>query len=132
MGNRIHLLLLVMVGCAAGCGPSPVVGGTSGSLQAGGAPLGDVQVKLHQADGTSWRMIGFADSAADGTFQLVTNGARGPLQLAPGEYRCTLESVGAPVLIPPAYAQAETTPLRVSWDESDRDLSLVVPERLLP
>jgi hypothetical protein len=63
----------------------------------------------------------------DGAFELVANGAQGPLWLSPGEYRCTLESAGAPVQFPMEYAQADTTPLTISWSAGDKELDLEVP-----
>jgi hypothetical protein len=114
-----------------GCGPRPVAGGTPGVLRTGGQPLPDVQVKLHRQEGASWQVVGFADTTTDGSFQLVTPGAAGPLALPPGEYRATLESVGAPIQIPPAYAKPDSSPLVVSWSEGDDTLNLQIVETLI-
>ena len=119
---KLMVLLLVAAGC--GGGPRPVTGGTAGELHAGGDPLGDIQVTVHQIEGTSFEAIGFAATRADGSFELVTPGAAGPLRLTPGEYCCTLESVGAPITIPREYTRAETTPLKVNWEPGDTNLEL--------
>jgi hypothetical protein len=126
------VLLASLLVALAGCGVSPVTGGTPGVLRADGQPLGDVQVRIYRRDADQWLPIGFGDTAADGSFHLVTSGAQGPLQLVPGEYRCVLESVGAPVRIPRDYADIETTPLLVSWSAQDNTLTLDIPQRLIP
>lgn len=123
-------LLLLMV-IAPGCGPRPIVGGTKGLLRTAGKPLSDVQVTVHEVQSGATSPIGFGVTTTDGTFELVTNGAKGPLRLAPGEYRCTLESAGAPVKIPKAYAQPDTTPLKVSWSSENARLDLEVSVPLI-
>ena len=123
------LLAATLVGCG---GPKPITGGTSGVLRAGGDVLAEVQVTVHQQDGAALKPIGFAVTGADGTFQLVTNEARAPLLLAPGEYRCTLESAGSPARFPPALSKAETTPLAVKWSAGDTTLNLDLLYRVLP
>ena len=115
-----------------GCGPSPVVGGTSGVLRAGGEPLGDIQVTVYQPKDAAWQPIGFADTAIDGTFRLLLSGAAGPLELAPGEYRFTLQSVGAPVIVPKELTDVGTTPLRASWNNEQAQLTLSLPKKLRP
>ena len=118
--------MMIMLIVAAGCGGGarPVSGGTAGALYSGGDPLGDIQVTVHQLEGMSFETIGFAATHADGSFELVTPGAQGPLRLTPGEYCCTLESVGAPITIPKEYTKAETTPLKVTWESGDANLEL--------
>jgi hypothetical protein len=116
-----------------GCGPRPIVGGTPGVLRAGGQPLAEVQVTLHQQEGSAWLPVGFADTAGDGSFELVSRGAAGPLVLSPGEYRATLESVGSPIHIPPAYAKPDSSPLTVSWSAGDDQLDLhLTDQNLMP
>jgi len=123
---------LACVVALPGCGRvKPVTGGTIGILHAGDDYLSDIQVTVHKVDGSSLQPIGFAVTAADGSFELVSNGAKGALWLSPGEYRCTLESAGAPVQIPKEYAQPDTTPLKVSWSAGDDELNLEIPA-LLP
>lgn len=114
-----------------GCGPQPVKGGTAGNLMAAGKPLSDVQVTVFQNAGTAFQPIGFAVTKTDGSFQLLQNQARGPLNLAAGDYRCTLESAGAPIKIPKQFAKPETTPLKVSWS-GDGKIDLTLSEKLLP
>ena len=125
-------LLAIALGAAliAGCGPRPVVGGTSGVLLAGGEPLADMQLTVYENQLGTWEAIGFADTAADGTFKLLLNEARGPLQLAPGSYRFTLQSVGAPLLVPQQLAQVDTTTLQTEWTGNDTELKLTLPSKL--
>lgn len=114
---------------AAGCGgPRGVTGGTEGVLHAGGERLADIQLTIHEVEGSTTKPIGFAQTRTDGTFNLVTNGAMGPLRLDAGEYLCTIESAGSPVQIPPELMKAKTTSLKVTWTDSDRMLDLNVPE----
>jgi hypothetical protein len=93
----------------------------------GGNPLAEVQVTVHRHDGSAWQPIGFADTAGDGTFALLQPQAAGPLTLAPGAYRCTLESVGSPIQIPRVCTSFETTPLRITWSAGDNRLDLELP-----
>lgn len=105
----------------------PVAGGTTGTLRVGGELLSDIQVTVHQVEGGSTRPLGFGVTDLEGSFELVTNGAQGALWLSPGEYRCTLESAGAPVQLPKEYFKPDTTPLKISWSAGDRSLDLDVP-----
>src|SRR5437867_2428463 len=125
--NLSHFVLVLIITALSGCGVRSVPGGTVGTLQIGGDFLSDIQVTVHQVEGDSTHPVGFGVTDAEGAFELVTNGAHGALWLSPGEYRCTLESAGAPVQLPVEYAQAETTPIKVSWSESDGSLDLAVP-----
>jgi hypothetical protein len=121
------MALLVVAAALPGCGVRPVTGGTKGVLRYGGKLLGDIQVTVHQVDGSSTQPIGFGVTANDGSFRLVKNGASGALWLSPGEYRCTLESAGAPIRLAKEYAKAETTPLKITWSAGDKSLDLEVP-----
>lgn len=123
------LVTLLLPGCG---GPKPVSGGTPGMLRSQGYPLAEMKVTLYQAEGSGFRLIGFASTGMDGSFQLVTKEARGPLKLPPGNYRYTLESNGSPARIPRAVLKPETTPLRLSWAADDAQLRLDVPFRLRP
>jgi hypothetical protein len=96
-------------------------------LHYAGKALCDIQVTIYQRDGGSPKPIGFGVTANDGTFRLMKNMASGALWLAPGEYCCTLESVGSPIRIPKAYASAETTPLKVTWSRANQSLDLEAP-----
>lgn len=125
-GMRLGPLLL-LAAALPGCGARPVTGGTAGVLHFGGKSTSDIQVTVHEVVGGTTQPIGFGVTLLDGSFHLVTNGARGALWLSPGEYRCTLESAGAPVKIPKEYARADTTPLKVDWSTSDQSLDLEVP-----
>ncbi|MGE3315657.1 MAG: hypothetical protein AB7O26_11120 [Planctomycetaceae bacterium] len=127
--KRIHALMnfavLALALCLPGCGVKPVSGGTSGLLLSGGEPLCDVQITVHRINKGELQPVGFGVSTYDGSFELVTNGAKGPLELEAGEYHCTLESVGAPIVIPGEYLRADTTPLKLDWKD-DGHLKLEV------
>lgn len=122
------LLALFLVCEMIGCGVKPVPGGTKGTLRSEQAPLSDIQITLHQRDADEYRPIGFGVADADGRFQLYSNGAKGPLWLPPGEYRCTLESTGSPLNIPGEYAAVDATPLAFTWSQDDEQLDLEVPD----
>lgn len=126
-GERWSAALILCGVLAIGCGPRPIVGGTRGSLRGGEQPLGEVQVSVFASEQGVWTLIGSAITTDDGGFALVTPGAQGPLQLPAGEYRCTLESAGAPIRIPPEYLQPETTPLRVVRSDDAAPLELATP-----
>ncbi|MFN0018029.1 MAG: hypothetical protein ACKVP0_07210 [Pirellulaceae bacterium] len=119
MSNFLKLLSLFALLAQGGCGAAPVSGGTKGRLQAGNDGLGDVQVTVHQEDAGKWQPVGFGVTDFDGRFQLVQNGAKGPLWLSPGEYRCTLQSAGTPVAIPEVFGRPETTPLQATVKGKD-------------
>ena len=128
--QSLRLRLAVLVACAfglAGCGPKPITGGTPGTLAFEGKPVSDIRVTVHRRHGGQSEPIGFAVTANDGTFALVTNEARGPLRLTPGDYCFTLESVGPPVRIDKEYTKPDSTPLKVSWSAADTSLTLDVP-----
>lgn len=130
MRRRFEIFTLAMFALAVlpGCGGvQPVTGGTPGVLHAGTETYSDMQVTVYRVEGGDLNRSGFAITKSDGTFELVSNDAEGPLVLTDGEYRCTLESAGAPLQFPRAYAKAETTPLKVTWLSSDVKLDLQVP-----
>lgn len=105
-----------------------VSGGTTGVLHAGSVLLSDVQVTLHRVDGTATEAIGIGTTRANGRFELVQPGARQALHLSPGEYRVTVESVGAvPLSFARDFESAETSPLRVNWTSKSAQLDLEVP-----
>lgn len=124
---RTLFILLFLLTLFTGCGPRPVTGGTPGTLRAGGELLSDIQVNVFQLEGGTWKPIGFGLTGLQGEFALFTPGAQGPLTLIPGNYRFTVESAGAPIFFPPEYAQAETTPLTITWPTSTSLLTLDVP-----
>jgi uncharacterized iron-regulated membrane protein len=130
LSTKPGLASLLLLSCFLGCGPRPVTGGTPGVLIANGQPLAEVQINVHQMVDNKPQKVGFGISDSDGSFSLVKNEAKGLLRLAPGEYRCTLESAGAPIQVPPEYAAWETTPLNITWREEMRMLELVLPLRL--
>lgn len=117
-------LLLMLAGCGS---PRGVTGGTKGMLHSSAERLAEIQITIHQVNGATSKPIGFAATRLDGTFELVTNGAREPLRLRAGDYLCTLESIGSPLQIPPEFTRPETTPLKVSWAGTESSLDLNVP-----
>ena len=127
LGGWMMLVAGVGVMMFAGCGPRPTPGGTAGRLTSGGLPLSEVQLTIHGVEGSEFRALGIAVPSSDGEFRLVTMEARGPLLLTPGEYRCTLESLGAPVVIPPEYTSPATTPWKIEWSDSSQLLQLEAP-----
>jgi hypothetical protein len=128
MKNLLHGLLLPVLFVLSGCGANPVAGGTKGRLQAGTAGLGDIQLTVHHLENGNWRPLGFGVTDYQGKFELVQNRAQGPLWLSPGDYRCTLQSAGAPVAIPDEFSQPETTPLQTTVKTKDDVLDLKSPD----
>ena len=127
---RSMLFFFVFVACS-GCGAERVLeisGGTTGKIHNGREPLIGIQVTVHQLDGESIKPIGVAASRLDGSFELVTMDGTGACQLLPGEYRCTLESVGAPVVIPAEFAKPETTPLKIALSDEEEAIDLKLPQ----
>ncbi|HEY1066849.1 MAG TPA: hypothetical protein VGE52_12090 [Pirellulales bacterium] len=121
---------LTALGGIAGCrrGPKPVEGGTRGVVRAGAVPLREVRVTVYpQADATATE-LGHAVTAPDGSFALVKPQAAGPLFLPPGEYRITLESVGAePLRFSPAIGDRRKSPLVVTHRDETALLDVNAP-----
>jgi hypothetical protein len=111
-------LLILFAAVMPGCGPVPIIGGTSGVLTTDGNPIPDVQVTVYPA--VSGESLGYAVTRADGSFELIAADSSGPLELERGSYVVTLESVGAPTDLPRAYMHRESTPLRIDWNEAGR------------
>jgi hypothetical protein len=108
------VLLIVALSIVAGCGPQPIVGGTSGQFCVNGEFMGDVELSLYPADSPETR-AGFAVTTDDGWFQLVQEGASGRLLLPAGRFRVTVASAGTEWPIPADYTKPDTTPLEVEW-----------------
>jgi hypothetical protein len=124
----LPLLFVVIAGCDGSDGVGAITGGTAGKIHNGSDPLFGIQVTVHQLDGESMEPIGVAAAQLDGTFELVTLDGLEACQLGPGEYRCTLESVGTPVLIPNEFAKPETTPLKIVLSADDETIDLDLPQ----
>jgi hypothetical protein len=116
--------LMLLNGCSEG--PSPVVGGTAGSLVAGGIPIPDFEVMVYKSGSTV--PLGMGTTGNDGKFQLVLPKGEGPLWLETGEYVFTLESLGpeAPRMSA-TYSNAAKTPIKMSWKSDDKSLELKIP-----
>lgn len=110
-----------------GCGTKGVTGGTKGLLHTGSAMMSELQITVHLVEGSTTQPIGFGVTDSNGEFELVTNGAKGPLRLSPGEYRFTLESIGAPFVLPKEFTHADTTPLKLSWSADDKTIDFELP-----
>ena len=83
---------------------------------------------MHQVDGDSTEPIGVAASRLDGSFELATMDGTCACQLPAGDYRCTLESAGAPIAIPTVFAKPDTTPLKIALSMDDEAIDLKVPQ----
>ena len=124
---RIQSILLFLLTAAsiAGCNRvQSISGGTEGTLQFGEQVLSDIQVNVHQEEGSAFKLIGFGVTDREGCFELVTPGAKGALWLTPGRYHFTLESAGAPIQIPGEFTMPETTPFKVTWSKEESELEL--------
>lgn len=112
-----------------GCNNSanqPVTGGTAGVLIAGDQPVPDFEVKVYEATGST--LIGIGLTSYDGSFKLVQPTGDSSLWLSEGEYRITLESLGAATpKMSPAYASPSKTPLKVQWKSDSQSLDLKIP-----
>ena len=129
---RVLLLAVVLValpGC--GGGPSPSKGGTPGKLTFGSNVSSDIKVTIHRNAASGFEELGFANTAADGSFVLYNLGATEPLWLEPGDYAFTLESIGPPVEFPEEFVKPESTPLKVTWTSDMTSVSLDAPPELL-
>lgn len=125
-----RLVCVILAGCwltVAGCGTRSVSGGTPGLLTIGGEKLAEIQVRIHAGTGPAFQPVGFGVTRADGTFELLSNGASGALWLPAGEYRVTLETIGPPLPVSQDYLQADRTPLKISWSKALKSLELAVP-----
>lgn len=120
-------VLMLIAAMTPGCGTKGVIGGTKGLLHTGSAMMSELQITVHQVEGSATKQIGSGVTDSNGEFELVTNGAKGPLKLSPGEYRFTLESVGAPVVLPQEFTQADTTPLKLTWSAGDKAIDFDLP-----
>ncbi|MEI8022168.1 MAG: hypothetical protein WCH39_28420 [Schlesneria sp.] len=124
----IPLLLAAIVGCGRVETVPDTSGGTTGKIHNGREPLVGIQVTVYQVDGDSTEPIGVAASRLDGSFELATMDGTCACQLPAGEFRCTLESAGAPIAIPTVFAKPETTPLKIVLSKEDEAIDLKVPQ----
>ncbi len=133
MTIRMQIILGVLLACIAGCQQrsAEITGGTPGTLRFGSQTIGDLVVVLHRGSGTTFEQVGFGRTNAAGEFQLVVQGKEEPLQLPPGDYVVTLESLGPPIAFPKEYVLADKAVLKVSWTDASSQLDLQAPESLL-
>jgi len=122
------LVLLSFVGCSGT--PSPVTGGTKGVLTSDGKPISQMQVNVYATlPSVIDTPIGRGFTNERGEFELVEAKTDEPLNLGPGSYRYTIESVGAEVQIPKDYQDAEKTPLHQPF-AGDEVIKLSMPKLL--
>ena len=128
--SAVSLLLAMGLLLLGGCESNEVVtGGTSGTLTAGGETLTEIQVTVYQKMGSVWEKRGTGVIDSSGKFMLHTPEADAPLTLEAGQYRFTLESAGAPVIIPKPYRSVDSTPLEVAWTTDQSELKLNIADK---
>ena len=127
-GVLVLMMFIAIAGCRDGANSPLVAGGTMGKIHNGRDPLIGIQVTVHQVDGEMMEPIGVAASRPDGSFELVTLDGTNACQLTPGEYRCTLESAGTPLVIPKEFTSPETTPLKINLAADDEAIDLKIPQ----
>jgi 5-hydroxyisourate hydrolase-like protein (transthyretin family) len=115
-----------VIALASGCGERPLKDGTQGVLRFNDEPAANIRVTVNRVEPKGVKSVGYGVTDADGSFRLVTHAGRAGLKLSPGDYRCTLKSMGGSVRIPNHYAEVNTTPLKISWSEGDTRLDLHV------
>ena len=128
-GPALSAVVAVLAGC--GGGSAPAKGGTPGTLTFGANVSSDIRVTIHRSVAGGFEVLGFANTAADGTFVLYNSGATEPLWLEPGDYAFTLETIGPPVEFPKAFTRPESTPLKVKWESDMSSIRLDAPPELL-
>ncbi len=127
MSRHTAFVLSLTLPMICGCGAKSVPGGTKGVLLVGGSPMSELQINVYAITNGMPQAIGFGVTAEDGSFLLYQTGASSGLWLTPGEYRFTLESVGAPTVIPNEFTSAATTPWKVQWTGTEPTLNLDLP-----
>lgn len=112
---------------AIGCGRMPaVIGGTEGVVRAGDVAIDGVEVKIY--DQATATLLGLGTSGPDGTFNLVTPAAAGPLNLTSGEYVATLEAVGPDVpKLPAGSLDFRTSMLKISRASDSEPIEIKLP-----
>lgn len=128
-GLALSAVVAVLAGC--GGGASPAKGGTPGTLTFGSNVSSDIRVTIHRSVAGGFELLGFANTAADGTFVLYNSEATEPLWLETGDYAFTLESVGPPVEFPEEFSRPESTPLKITWESDMSSIRLDAPPELL-
>ncbi|MCA9130487.1 MAG: carboxypeptidase regulatory-like domain-containing protein [Planctomycetales bacterium] len=106
-----------------GCSQQGTAGGTRGRLTSDGVPLPQMQVTVFDAHSNSIA-TGFTQN--NGQFELVSLDGAEPVLLSPGEYRWTLQTVGAEVDIPKRLTDPASSDLAVEWNE-DNEIVLEAP-----
>jgi len=119
MGNRNFPVVALLLATVAGCSrsretPPPDVVPVSGTLTYRGEPVADARLTFWADDESE---PAFALTDRQGRFRCVSNDADG---IASGEYLVTVSRAGGG--IPEKYADADSSPLRVSVEQEDANL----------
>ncbi|MCH9653674.1 MAG: PepSY domain-containing protein [Planctomycetes bacterium] len=123
LGLSVAFLLLSM----SGCGANLLEQGTEATVTVAGEPIIDVRVTVFLMQDGQPVELGSAVSREEGKLKFIQPKAAGPLVLGPGDYRFTVETVGAPLVIPKEYRAPATTPLQVTMPSTD-GITLTLPE----
>lgn len=119
--------VVLITGCGFGVG---FRGGTEGELIVGDSwRLPEIEIGFHLIKGESQEHVGMGVTDPQGYFRVSRANGSGPLQLAPGSYRITIESVGADYQEwSEEYRDPEKTPLVLDWGSTSGIIQLRVPE----
>lgn len=132
--SHVWLLALVLLAIVVGCGgPKSYQGsGITGTIACQGTPLAEIRIEVFELNTpTPGSPKAFAVSKADGRFELFAEGGKRP-ELAAGEYRVTLENLGAPTItFAPAATNAATTPLRCTIVDGKSPIQVEVPAEVM-
>ena len=102
-------------------------GGTPGNLHTEALPVSGVGITVFRLTDGEYRVVGFAETKAEGDFELLQSDGTGPLFLEPAGYRFTLIAVATRFPITKEFTSPETTPLKVEWTADDSVLDFDLP-----
>ena len=123
----LGLSAAILLFSLSGCGSNKLEQGTEAAITVAGEPVVDIRVNVFSVKDGQPAELGFAVSQADGKLKFVKPKASGPLELGPGDYRFTVETVGAPLVIPKEYGDPAMTPLQITLSSSD-GIILTLPD----
>ena len=123
----VFSLFLGCIGAIAGCSRDrSVAGGTRGTLHNGTTGVRDVRIEVYPIGGAI--PIGFGVTRDGGEFELYEPTAQRGLDMPPGNYAFSLESVGPePLALRPELRDPQRTPLRRPWNGTETGLELSLP-----
>lgn len=114
--NLILLLIaLHLIGFITGCSDDavPIDGGTAGKLTSDGKAMSQMELTFYSDSPFSGSPVAYGAVQNDGAFELVDAPRTEAIELEPGDYRVTVESLGADVEIPKQYSDPSKTTLRL-------------------